>query len=144
MIIVAVSGPGASAVAGELSRMLGVRASVSIATGGTRADVLVSLGGELPYGVKAPTVICAEPEGANAARRCGAQSVVTVGMNSKDTVTPSSVLDGCMAALQRELVCVDGSIIEPREVNLSGIQGSVVQRMAVAAAAMISGYSGDW
>lgn len=65
--------------------------------------------------------------------------VVTCGVGQTNTVTASSLLDGGMAALQREMRGLDGSVILPREVSLEGLRGPVDRRLTEAAILLFFG-----
>ncbi len=79
------------------------------------------------------------------AKQSDAQMVITYGMDGRDTLTPSSVLhEGGMAALQREIVDVCGGVISPCEIDLTPLCGTLMDKMAVAAAALAAGLYGEW
>lgn len=90
----------------------------------------------LPAGVEAHTLI--QPgEAGNSG--IAAVQVITCGSYHGDTLMVSSVLEGGMAALQREIRRVDGSFCAPCEVCLTGFRGSLPQRLLQAALALRQG-----
>ena len=73
------------------------------------------------------------------------QMTITCGLNARDTITPSSTLSGGgMAALQREIVALNGSVLQPMEIDLGRIKGGLVEKMAIAAVMMAVDPSMKW
>lgn len=144
MIIVAVDGKSPGLAMAQLARLAGPRARVVPARGLLGgADVLVSLGGAARCPA-ARVLVASGESAADAARACGADIVISVGADMRNTVTPSSVMDGGMAALQREITSLGGQRVEPREIDLSAISGSIDEKMAVAAAMLIIDPQAKW
>ena len=64
----------------------------------------------------------------------GGGQVITCGLDRRDTLTVSSLLqEGGMAALQREMCTLSGQMIQPREVPLEGLRGPIDQKLTAAA-----------
>ena len=84
-------------------------------------------------------VVC-EEESLAALFHCESEMVVTYGLGLRETLTPSSLLrDGGMATLQREIVRLDGQIIEPQDLYLDGLQGDMLEKLATAAVLLLCG-----
>ena len=68
-------------------------------------------------------------------------SAITCGMSDLDTMTFSSMNQRFpIATLQRSLIALDGSVIDPREVRLCPVSGlSLYPSLAAAACVLISG-----
>ncbi len=63
---------------------------------------------------------------------CDAEYAVSCGRTDRDTVTLSSSLsNGGMAALRREIVSKSGRVIEPCEIELKDISGSEDDKLAI-------------
>ena len=68
-----------------------------------------------------------------------ARSVVTYGMCPKNSITLSSISDnGCVLALQRELVTARGDILDRQEFIMRGV-GSTDHMLATAGAILLAG-----
>ena len=64
---------------------------------------------------------------------CCRGQVITCGLDRRATVTASSLLQrGGMAALQREMRTLDGRLLQPRELSLEGLPGTMTQRITGA------------
>ena len=64
---------------------------------------------------------------------CKAEYAVSCGRTDRDTVTLSSSLsNGGMAALRREIVSKSGNVVYPREIELKDIGGSEDDKLAIA------------
>ncbi|MBQ4578263.1 MAG: hypothetical protein IJA84_04290 [Clostridia bacterium] len=64
----------------------------------------------------------------------GGGQAITCGMDRRDTLTVSSLLqNGGMATLQRQIHTLDGRPIEPRELSLEGLSGEIGQKLTAAA-----------
>lgn len=90
----------------------------------------------LPRGLRAHTLI--QPGEAGDSGLAAAQ-VITCGSYHGDTLVISSVLEGGMAALQREICRTDGAVCAPCEVPLQGFGGDLQQRLLLAALALRQG-----
>lgn len=90
----------------------------------------------LPRGIRAHTVI--QP-GAAGNSGVAAVQVITCGNYHGDTLTISSAMEPGMAALQREILCADGSLCAPCEVTLGRFGGTLQQRLLLAALALRQG-----
>ena len=76
-------------------------------------------------------VICSE-EVRSCPPECKAEYAVSCGRTDRDTVTLSSSLsNGGMAALRREIVSRSGRVIGPREIELKGIGGSEDDKLSI-------------
>ena len=68
----------------------------------------------------------------------GGGQAITCGLDRRDTLTASSLLqEGGMAALQREMHTLSGRTVQPREVPLAGLHGSIPQRLTAAAVLLL-------
>lgn len=105
-----------------------------------RFDILVWNTGSSgsPGGFSAAALVAKGDRAAAAVRACKADTLLTYGMDGKDTITPSSLLrPGGMAALQREVLSCGGSMLLPREIDLTGFSGNLLQKMAQAAVLLL-------
>ena len=67
-----------------------------------------------------------------------AKIAVSCGINEKNTITLSSAEDDCvMVSLQREILSVKGTVLEPREIDLSGINGTTEEKMLIGALKLV-------
>ncbi len=64
---------------------------------------------------------------------------VSCGIGRTSTVTVSSLLDGGMAALQREMTDLNGRTILPREIPMDGLRGTVQRRLLQTAILLFFG-----
>jgi hypothetical protein len=138
MFDIAVCGEGSAGFVRALEEALRVRgASAHVSRGVPEGatDVLVCL--SAPKRGASARVIVTEGSGACALPDCLAEQVVTCGLSSRDTVTPSSTLQGGLAALQRELATLSGGSAEPRELDLSALEGAIEQKMMLAAVLLL-------
>jgi len=89
--------------------------------------------------VRARALIVEGMESAAALKHCMPDMVITAGLDSKDSMTLSSLLlhDGGIAALQRELVRLDGKVIQPQEVYLDGLSGPIVDKLVIRTALLL-------
>ena len=70
----------------------------------------------------------------------GGGQVITCGLDRRETVTVSSLLqEGGLAALQRTVRTLKGAVIEPRELSLEGLEGTVEEKLAAAALLVLLG-----
>ena len=70
----------------------------------------------------------------------GGGQVITCGLNRRETVTVSSLLQkGGLAALQRTVRTLQGVEIEPRELSLEGLEGTVEEKLAAVALLVLLG-----
>ena len=70
----------------------------------------------------------------------GGGQVITSGLDRRETVTVSSLLqEGGLAALQRTVRTLQGAVIEPRELSLEGLEGTVEEKLAAAALLVLLG-----
>lgn len=92
----------------------------------------------LPARIKARALVAAEDAATSAAVRCGAETVVTCGLDSRCTLTPSSLLEGGgMATLQRETPTLSGGICLPQDLSLEDLDGPPEQRLMLAGALLL-------
>ncbi len=71
---------------------------------------------------------------------CCRGQVITCGLDRRATVTASSLLQrGGMAALQREMRTLDGRLLQPRELSLEGLPGTMTQRITGAGLLLLLG-----
>ena len=75
--------------------------------------------------------------------RICARNAVSYGLSGRDTITLSSRREGRLwVAVQRELVCVDGTVLERQEVAIGTCGDANVPRMlALAGAGLLMGVS---
>ena len=79
---------------------------------GRRWTVLIIAPGTTPRRVSADTLIAPGNEN----KKIAATQRITYGLSAKDTVTVSSIGDGCLIiSLRRALLDINGNEIEPRE-----------------------------
>lgn len=64
---------------------------------------------------------------------------VTCGAERTSTVTVSSLLDGGMAALQREMTDLSGRTVLPREIPMDGLSGPAEKRLLQTAVLLFFG-----
>jgi len=103
-----------------------------------RFDVLVWNTSRCFGEFSASALVAAGEWAAAAARACRADTLLTYGMDGKDTITPSSLLrPGGMAALQREVLSCGGKILLPCEIDLTVFSGDLLQKMAQAAVLLL-------
>jgi len=70
----------------------------------------------------------------------GGGQVITCGLDRRETVTVSSLLqEGGLATLQRAVHTLQGTEIEPRELSLEGLEGTVEEKLAAAALLVLLG-----
>ena len=139
MFDIAVCGEGSGGFVRALKEALRRRGALARVIEGMPADepdVLVCL--SAPRRGASARVIIAEGDAAcGTLSSCRAGQIVTCGLSSRDTVTPSSTLRGGLAALQRELTTLSGGVAEPRELDLSALNGAIEQKMMLAAALLL-------
>ena len=100
--------------------------------------ILWQSGSRIPQ-VSAKVLIAAGEDAVHAAQSCKADTVITCGRSCRDTMTPSSVLEGqVMATLQRSITSLSGKLIEPGECDVSHLCGTVEQKMMLAIAKLIT------
>ena len=105
-----------------------------------RFDILVwNIGCCRSFGrFSASALVAAGEQAAAAVQACSADTLLTYGMGGKDTITPSSLLrPGGMAALQREVLSCIGNVLLPREIDLTGFSGDLLQKMAQASVLLL-------
>lgn len=105
----------------------------------TPCDILLCSNAEsLPSRIIARALVVGETAAAEAVRCCGADTVITCGLNSRNTLTPSSLLEGGgMATLQRETPTLSGGICLPLEIPLDGLSGPMEQKLMLVAALLL-------
>lgn len=104
-----------------------------------RCDLLLCLRADLlPAQAKVQALVAAEDAAAAAALSCQAETVVTCGLDSRCTLTPSALLDGGgMATLQREIPTLCGGVCLPQEIPLDDLPGPPEQRLLLAGALLL-------
>lgn len=67
-----------------------------------------------------------------------AQIAISCGVSDKNTLTLSSSETGQeMASLQREILSINGKILEPREIDLSNVKGNADEKMLMGALKLV-------
>ena len=75
-----------------------------------------------------------------AARICSAPQLFTFGFDTRDTLTPASLLhEGGMATLQREVTALSGYVHTPQDLELKGLPGCMIQKMAITSVLLACG-----
>ncbi len=69
-----------------------------------------------------------------------ADIAISCGISDRNTITLSSSVEGCeMASVQREMLSIDGRIIEPQEIELKDIRGTTAQKLIICALKLVLG-----
>ena len=67
-----------------------------------------------------------------------ANIAISCGLSDRNTITLSSAeIDKEMASLQREIISVNGIVHEPKEIDLSFINGTAEEKMMIAALKLV-------
>ena len=85
------------------------------------------------------TLVSTAEDAPRALRFCTADVVLTVGYGSRDTIALSSALKNGeeSASLQREITSISGGDISPQELDLSGLSGSLTDKMLLSTALLL-------
>lgn len=63
--------------------------------------------------------------------------VITCGTDPRCSVTASSLLEGGMASLQREMRTLSGKTLQPQEISMEGLPGTAEQKLTGAAVLLL-------
>ena len=72
-------------------------------------------------------------------RVCNARVAISWGTDERDTVALASSMCGGMASLQRQIVSLNGTVIEPTDFSLDFIDGTLEEKMAVLCVLLVVG-----